>query len=249
MTIIRGVRILEAPCCGARFALPRYVSMNFSAFEYWTDGWREGSLMPNDAGLRRCLCSRFVRLAEMTEVGSAEVSDLPTMDHVQGPFLPECIDQARDQVMEVAARLSYWRYLNHPYRDMYRKHRDKGEADTKTRWEAEQPDTRSWWRKLRGRKSLEYLRPPNSPFTYPLFNPTPEQLNNMARLCEIFLTWDREDFFGYRIDLAELYREQGRFEEAEHEIASLDEAQDGVTVQLIKRLINQRETAPMRYRM
>ncbi len=52
MTIIRGVRIVAAPCCGARYAVPRYVSMNFMAFEYWTDGWCDGSLMPNDQVLR-----------------------------------------------------------------------------------------------------------------------------------------------------------------------------------------------------
>lgn len=38
MTIIRGVRIVAAPCCGARYAAPRYLSMNFMASEYWTDG-------------------------------------------------------------------------------------------------------------------------------------------------------------------------------------------------------------------
>jgi hypothetical protein len=30
--------------------------MNFSAFEYWKDGWRVQSPMPNDEGLRRCKC-------------------------------------------------------------------------------------------------------------------------------------------------------------------------------------------------
>jgi len=50
MTIISGVRIVAAPCCGARYAVPRYLSVNFMASRYWTDGWREGSLMPNDEG-------------------------------------------------------------------------------------------------------------------------------------------------------------------------------------------------------
>jgi hypothetical protein len=50
VTIISGVRIVAAPCCGARYAVPRYLSVNFMASRYWTDGWREGSLMPNDEG-------------------------------------------------------------------------------------------------------------------------------------------------------------------------------------------------------
>ena len=64
MTIVSGVRIVAAPCCGAHYAAPRYRSMNFMAFEYWTDGWREGSLMPNDEGLRRCTCGQFILMKE-----------------------------------------------------------------------------------------------------------------------------------------------------------------------------------------
>jgi len=45
--------------------------------------------------------------------------------------------------MEVAARLRYWRYLNHPYRQKYRKHREAEEADTRAAWEAANPDPRS----------------------------------------------------------------------------------------------------------
>jgi hypothetical protein len=104
MTIVRGVRIIAAPCCGAQYAFPRYVSMNFSAFEYWTDGWREWSLMPNDEGLRRCKCGQFVlskghglsrenRSTQMRD--DDEQNDLPHMDHVPDDLLPECIAQRR----------------------------------------------------------------------------------------------------------------------------------------------------------
>jgi hypothetical protein len=62
MTRVRGIRVLATPYCGAQYALPNYVSMNFSAFEFWTDGWREHSPMPNDEGLRICQCGQFVLL-------------------------------------------------------------------------------------------------------------------------------------------------------------------------------------------
>ena len=75
MTIVRGVQIFASPCCGAQYAFPRYVSMNFSAFEYWTDGWREWSLMPNDEGLRRCKCGQFVVIKDMVPVEKTEASD------------------------------------------------------------------------------------------------------------------------------------------------------------------------------
>ena len=102
MTRARGVQIFASPCCGAPYAFPRYMSMNFSAFEYWTDGWRERSLMPNDEGLRRCKCGQFVLTKDMVPVEKAEASDagehglndLPTMDHVPDELLSECIAKA-----------------------------------------------------------------------------------------------------------------------------------------------------------
>ena len=46
MTMIRGVRIMAAPCCGARFSAPRYLSMNFMALAFWTIGGGVKSLSP-----------------------------------------------------------------------------------------------------------------------------------------------------------------------------------------------------------
>lgn len=249
MTIVRGVHILEAPCCGQRYAFPRYASVNFSAFEYWTDGWREGSLMPNDEGLRHCQCGKFIRVAEMLQVETAESSELPSMQRVKNDLLPQCIAQANDEKMEAAARRCYWLHLNHAYREIYRKHRDAEEAETKDRWHADHPDTRSWWDKFLGRKPLEYKRPADSPFTYPVFEPISEQVLNMHRLSQILHAWDQAGDKGYKLELAELYREQGRFEEALEMIHATNEEENPVTTRLIKRLINKRDTAPMRYRM
>lgn len=250
MTIIRGVRIVAAPCCGDRYAAPRYVSMNFMAFEYWTDGWRDGSLMPNDEGLRHCKCGRFVLLKELIEIETAETSDLPHIDHVADELLPECIAQADREELEVAARLEFWRHLNHPYRQAYRQHRDAEEAATAAAWEAVNPDRRTWWDKFCRRKAPRYSRQPDSPFTYPAFNATDDQLQNMKRLSEILLAWDAASRRGYNtIVLAELYREQGRFDQAEAVILTLDEDEVGVTSHLITKLIREKQSALMRYRM
>ena len=51
------------------------------------------------------------------------------------------------------------------------------------------------------------------------------------------------------MELAELYREQGRFDEAELQISTLDDNQVDVTSKLISRLIQEKQPAPMRYRM
>ena len=257
MTIVRGVQIFASPCCGAQYAFPRYMSMNFSAFEYWTDGWREWSPMPNDEGLRRCKCGQFVLIKDMVPVekievpdaGEDEQNDLPHMDRVPDELLPECIVKASSEDMEVAARLDYWRHLNHEYRDRYRQHRDAEEASTKAVWEAANPDQRTWWDKFLRRKPPEYRRPPNSPFTYPAFEPTDVQLQNMQRLSRILFNRWETSRKGYVIDLVDLYREQGRFDEAELVISSMEIETDDVTGQLIAKLIKERQPAPMRYRM
>lgn len=247
--MVRGVRILAAQCCGARYAFPNYVSMNFSAFEYWTDGWREFSPMPNDEGLRRCRCGQFVLRKNMAEVEVADSSDLPRMNRVPPELLPECIAEANSEGLEVAARLEYWRYLNHSYRAQYRQHRDAEEAVTQASWEAANPDQRTWWDKLRGRKALSYSRPPDSPFTYPAFEATDEQLENMKRLSDILLELHTATRRRYTLELAELYREQGRFEEAGRMILTVDDRDVDVTSKLVARLIEEKQTAPMRYRM
>ncbi len=136
MTIARGLRVLAAPCCGAQYAFPRYLSMNFSAFEYWTDGWRDGSPTPNDEGLRRCTCGTFVLIQEMVEVAAhVESSELPPLRHVPEELLPECIAKSPVEQVKVAARQRYWRHLNHAYREAYRLHRTAEEATTKAEWE------------------------------------------------------------------------------------------------------------------
>lgn len=249
MTIIRGVRIVASPCCGTQYSFPRYVSMNFMAFEYWTDGWRDGSLMPNDEGLRRCKCGQYLLVRDMVAVETADSSELPYMDRVPDEHLPECIAKAASEEVEVAARLGYWRYLNHPYRERYRQHRDAEEATTKATWETANPDRRNWWDKLRGRKAPSYSRPPGSSFTYPAFEASEEQLQNMQHLSEILREWGGETRRGHTMELAELYREQRRFDESLQVIQTLDERDVGVTSNLITRLIKERQPAPMRYMM
>lgn len=249
MTMVRGVRILAAPCCGAQYALPNYMSMNFSAFEFWTDGWRDGSLMPNDEGLRRCQCGQFVLLKNLVQVSTADDSQLPSLGHVNPEQLPECIASAASEEVELAARMMVWQHLNHSYRERYREHRNAEEAATKARWLVAHPDNRSWWDKLLKRKPESYIRLANSPFTYPIFEPTPEQQQNMERLSTILASRDGEALHWHAIHLAELYREQGRFEEAQRVMDAIEKHEDDVTVRLISRLIKERDAAPMRYRM
>ena len=205
--------------------------------------------MPNDEGLRRCKCGQYVLVGDMDFVDTADSSELPCISYVPDARLPECIEQAGSEDVEVAARLGYWRLLNHRYREKYRQHRDAEEAATKAEWESRNPDLRTWWDRFRGRKALSYRRPPGSPFTCPAFEPTDEQRQNMRRLIELLKDRGVASRQGSILELAELYRETGRFDEAEGMIKILDESEVDVTSKLIARLIKEKQTAPIRYRL
>lgn len=174
MTRSVGSITLAAPCCGARYAYPRYTSMNFTVWAYWTDGWRDRSLMPGDEGLRRCTCGQFFLLKNtkaIEERCATEKNALPSMLAIPPEQLPECFVSPISAEVEVAARLGYWRYLNHGYRKAYEKHRDAEEASTRAEWIASNPDRRTWWDRLRGRTAPTYSRPEGSPSPIRLTSP------------------------------------------------------------------------------
>ena len=72
----------------------------------------------------------------------------------------------------------------------------------------------------------------------------------MKRLSKVLLSWGSESRRGYdSLTLAELCREQSRFDEAELIILAIDKEEEGVTSNLIAKLLNEKQPAPMRYRM
>lgn len=247
MTMIRGYRIMTAPCCGGHYRFPNYLSMNCLASEYWTDGWRENSLMPIDEGLRHCACGQFVLTRDLVSVEVVEQSDLPFMGYLSDDDLSICISKATSQQMEIAARLRYWKYLNHPYRVRYRKHREAEEMEIRAKWERENPDRRSWLAKKFGRPHIEYRRPENSPFTFPEFTPSQEQELNMQRLIAIFAERGEAQNSPFALDLVELYRETGQFEEANKLLRGIDKENDEALHRLLDQMISSRVRAPIRY--
>lgn len=250
MTIIRGVRILEAPCCGERYAAPNYLSMNFMAYAYWTDGWRDESLMPNDEGLRRCKCGQLFLQRDMVAVDTADSTDLQYAFHVRGDDLQTAIADSPTKAIEIAARIEYWRHLNHPYRKKYREHRTLEEAKAKRIHTKPVPDTRSWWDKFIKRLPKPQQELPKLPFTHPPFNPTDEQLENMARLCFLLEEERRENPSDrYVLELAELYREQGKFDEAMAMLRRAKEGMRDVTRRVLIIMISEKSNAPTRYKI
>lgn len=253
MTRVSGHRLIQTPCCGSNYRTPIYASINFLASECWTDGQRIASLFPADGGLRKCLCGRYYLLQTATVSGRApkakarppkdwdkkcdswlwrfqgkpnreqiyefydtrpveviereQKSLPPPAVHVPDNELPEILLQCHDDVkMTVTARRRYWRYLNTPFRETYRKHKEE------------------------------------SPETFPAFQPTDEQRENMEQLLD-FLTATQSDD---HLEIIELNRELGQ---ATNAIQLLENIQDDreALVGIQRRMTQIGYCGPVRY--
>lgn len=246
MTSIAGYNLNATPCCGAIYSTPRYRSINFSAREYWTDGYRYGSLFSNDHGLRQCQCGDCYLVREMQFISEVEETETPYAAQVESEDLPKAIANARTPEIELAARLDYWQHLNHPYRDSYRAHRDAEDAATEATWIAVNPDRRTWWQRFRKVPPPKYVMTADRPFTYPPYELSEAQRENLNALLRL------QENEALKIDnqaRAEMHRELGQFEQAAQALQEKPDDEKNTTQQLLKRLINQKEFAPMRYRM
>lgn len=245
MTSISGYYIKGAACCGAKYKTPRYASINWMSAAFWSDGYREQSLMPNDHGLRRCTCGRFILQRELVEMAQVDETDLPWPTRVPPEDLPLAITQAESPALELAARRDYWQHLNHAYRDLYKAHREAEDAATQAAWEAAHPDQRTAWQKLRKfERRPQYHAAPNRPITFPVFETSLEQRENMLALLRLIQAT------GEKIDLeqVELHRELGQFEEAAQALRAIQAEDNPHLHKLSAQLIEERHASPVRYR-
>ena len=244
MTRISGVLVLTAPCCGAQYTAPHYQSMNFSAWESWTDGWHDWRLLPHDDSLRRCQCGRYLLASELRQTGSASESPFPRAPRVPFAQLPDCIAHAhhtRHHALEIAARRSYWQQLNHPWRDTYRQCQQAArQADEAaiTAWRAANPGPAP---------SIHHAE--LAPLSLPPFQPTDSQLDNMARLIELLHRQSAGAPLSpfLVIEQAELYREQSQFDAASRILSTLPEKDVDAAARHIAQCIGLRKNAPTCY--
>lgn len=221
MTKVKGVNLWAAPCCGARYKSPRLTFLNYRADAYWTDGWRENSLMPNDGGLRRCQCGKFVLLRELISLGHSESSELPYMELVESKDIELCLFQSGSLVFEQVVRRLYWQDLNHAYRKVYIAFRAEVAAQDVIA----------------------------GTFSVPPFEPTLEQQQNMISLSGLMNDERQIGTPTDLLDLTELYREMGEFDQARKVLKHLRPIDRGTTSELIEEMIKLEQTAPIRYRM
>jgi len=256
MTRIAGYELIGSPCCQTIYAKARFSSVNFSSSAFWTDGRRENSLMPNDDGLRKCKCGTYFLLSECSTTGLDAGENRNFPERVHDSDLPNDIQTANSFSVELAARRTYWMYLNDSYRKKYKSHREAEEISTELAWASEwhkaNPDNRNTISKiidvllLRKRQSVPPAK--DKPFTFPDYRPTEIQIENMLRLVK--LVTDRPDNFrtNYPVELAELYRELGMFDEAISLLKNISEENHDKVTDLLTQLAVQKISAPLRYK-
>ncbi len=223
---------------------------------YWTDGDKEFGLMPRGGGLRKCKCGQFYLLREATSLHLEATEDTPQTQFVDADDLADAT-QSPHKPVELVARRQYWMHLNDPYRDLYRAHRlaedqvaqEKWDAD----WHAANPDQRSVWRKLVDRLLCKKPSAPppmdTRPFSVPPYQPSELQVQNMERLLELILERLHEPYGPDMLEVAELYRELGRFEKALVALKQCPADDIGIPEKLMENLIKEGQRAPIRYRL
>ncbi len=199
--------------------------------------------MPNDHGLRQCKCGNFLLQSELISISETAETDVPPLQNVPPIDLFRAIAQARAPAIETAARLDLWHHLNHPYRDQYRAHREAEEAATKAAWEVANPDRRTTFEKLLnvGRQP-RYQQELDRPVTFPLFEPSPEQRENMLALLDLTRSSNTVSF-----ERVELNRELHRFKDARRALDQVREDYGPAFYKLSAMLIEQEQAAPVRY--
>jgi tetratricopeptide (TPR) repeat protein len=223
---------------------------------YWTDGHKEFGLMPSGGGLRKCKCGQFYLLREAIKLELDAEADTPQTEFVDAADLADAT-QSTSPTVELVARREYWKHLNDPYRELYRAHRQAEDQAAQEKWDADwhaaNPDRRPVLRKFLDRmlRKKPASPPPigKRPFSAPPHKPSELQVQNMERLLELILEKTHEPYGPDMLEVAELYRELGRFEEALDALKQCPTDDIGVPEKLMERLINEGQQAPIRYRI
>lgn len=201
--------------------------------------------MPVGEGVRVCTCGCLFLSRDCELVEVLESSEFPRPDWAGLDEFRKNISKPLAPDLMLAVRLDLWRDLNHPYRETYRRHRDKEEADIKAAWLEANPDRRRWWDKLRGKPAPRYVRPSGHPMTFPDFEASAEQLANMSALTELLLEREKDGSAG--LLLVELYRQQAQFEQARQVLALVKTDYDKTLQKVIGNAIAERLPMPLRF--
>ena len=212
--------------------------------------------MSSGGGLRKCKCGQFYLLREATALNLEAGTDTPQTEFVDAADLADAT-RSSSPTVELVARREYWKHLNDPCRELYRAHRKAEDQAAQDRWNAEwraaNPDTRPVLRKFLDRvlRKKPAVPPPMDirPFSAPPYQPSELQVQNMERLLELILEKLHEPYGPDMLEVAELYRELGRFEAAADALKQCPADDICVPEKLVESLINECQSAPIRCRL
>jgi len=244
---------VQAPCCDAEYRTNIYTSINFTAYEYWTDGQNVNSLFPSDGGLRFCTCGQYFLLQNC--------------DHIR--VIPE--QKPRAPVGWQNLKNSWWdRFLHRPsINDIMQNYDTRSEEDiaaairdmpieTHVVSESDLPVViekcegkreiliearRRLWRSMNDpfRKLYRQYKE-NNPDSYPPYAATYVQKENMLKLAYLL----EESYSPNWLEVSELCREVGDMGAA-REAFELSSKSDKKLAEVIDKLIFMNYSGPVRY--
>jgi hypothetical protein len=217
MTRRVGSYIVKTPCCGALMRAPAYGSINFMAWEHWTDGYDHQSLAPVGHGLRRCLCGRCFLMVDAEEVEFITPAEqLASLGWRQraGRWCQRLLGGrsalAAAEAEEALAPPRVGKIANTELPNLIESEASDlriMEIARRLYWRDLNHPAREAYRVFREAHKDDVDKKGNST-TFPEFLPSAEQTQNMAHL--VCLLEGRASEQGYQwLEIAELYRELG----------------------------------------
>lgn len=199
-----------------------------------------------------CRCGTGFLLMDAVKLDIEAGLEITEAEDVNPKDLPRVISNAPSPRLEVMARRNYWRHLNDAYRVKYREHQEK-----KIAFERKLLRRVSYGSLLILQRVVRILRRSeprwitaklDRPFTVPPYSPTTEQIDNMKQLLILIQSGAEEPFEADGTEIVELYRELGQFEQAKDTLGLCTEDYQATRKKVIAEQIDQRVSAPMRYR-
>jgi len=254
MTRISGYQVIRAPCCGARLTTTAFASLNFMANEHWTDGRAVGSLSPTDGGLRRCTCGSYFLLSQSESlelIRKKEPVRVVTRSLQIEAWLrrksKETTTQAMERLFGVRQETAI-EAIPIPIPPAAERVNDSeltqllatNFTDRKLLITAR----RRYWRYLNDAyRDVYRAHKEHSPDTYPAYEPSTVQIDNMLRLILMLEEVPTSDSF----EIVELHRELGEPEKALKVLSAIKD-QTNVFARVSYELIALGNSGPARYR-
>jgi len=247
-------RIIQAPCCEAEYRTNIYRSINFTAYEYWTDGQNVDSLFPSDGGLRLCTCGQYFLLQNCEHLsvipeakpiapkGWQEVKNnwwdrlllRPSRDEIMRNFDTRSEEEITASLKNMPIEAQVVSELDLPI--VIEKCGGKREILIEAR--------RRLWRSMNDPFRKVYRAHKEiSPKTYPSYEATYEQKENMLKLAYLL----EESYSPNWLEVSELCREVGDMGAAK-EALKLSSKSEKNLIDVIGGLIAMNYSGPVRYR-